>query len=138
MTSYLISSGAMPFTGQELCAEFGIADDFAPALDALISSLACDSAKPVLASVWRISDDARFATSSLHGGNRPARISEPFPYRGAQYRDCTYFADRTAVALLRACVLDAAEHHEDINLSRAVSGALARARSMPAAEQVAA
>lgn len=124
MTHYLVTSGTLPFTGAELCAELGIDPaQYALTLEEMITVEACNSAKPVLASVWRITDDARFEEAKLHGGIEPIKISEPFEYLGATYRDCTYVAHPHTVAMLRARVLTKARTSDDVNLWRAIKNA---------------
>jgi hypothetical protein len=129
MTSYLIKTGALPFTGSELCAELGIDPArFALAIEDMITVEACDSAKPVLASVWRVSEGPDFERRALHGNVAPIKVSEPLEYLGGTYRDCTYVAHPHTVAMLRARVLAKARTHDDINLARAISEADERKR----------
>jgi hypothetical protein len=129
MTAYLISTGALPFTGADLCAELGIDPArFAPTIEAMITVEACNSAKPVLASVWRVSDDEHFESAKRHGGIEPYKVSEPFEYRGETYRDCTYVAHPHTVAMIRTRVLAKARNTDDRELLHAIMDAEARAK----------
>jgi hypothetical protein len=128
MTSYLISTGALPFTGTELCAELGIDPArFASLIETMITVEACNSAKPVTASVWRVAVDG-FERDKRHGGIEPIKISEPFEYRGELYRDCTYVAHPHTVAMLQARVLAKARNTDDRELLDAIMDAEARAK----------
>lgn len=123
MTSYLIKSGAMPFTGAEICAELGISEDFALTLDDLIAEECCNSAQPVLASVWRVTDGPRFDQESLRGGKAPIKVSEPFEWQGDTYRECTYVPHAWAVDMVRKRVIAKARASEDVNLDHAIRDA---------------
>lgn len=127
MSSYLIQTGALPFTGAELCTELGIDPaQFASAIEDIITVEACNSAKPVLASVWRVSEGPRFEQESLHGGAKPLKVGEPVDYMGGTFRDCTYVAHPHTVAVLRVAVLAKARNTEDRLLGQAIIDAEAR------------
>ncbi len=129
MTSYLIKSGTLPFTGAEICAELGIDESFAPDLDTMLAVECCNSAAPVTRSVWWVSDGPRFEQESLHGKCHPNTVSGPFYYQGARFMECTYEPRDWAVAIVRKHVIARARASEDVNLWRAVREADERKRA---------
>lgn len=108
MTSYLKTTGKMPFTGAEIAAEFGLPAKLAPMIDGIIARCCVNSSRPVMSSVWAVTTGDDFEQCSMHGTVAPVEIGAPYIYaNGDEVRDCTYAAKPEAVAAVRQAVIKA-------------------------------